>query len=188
MEGGGSISYSAGDFDLAALLAKTASGNRRFAYAIALRPHKGRRSTGKGRDRARQESALSFHSFRRTATTLLHEAGIPAAVCQALIGHDSAAIHELYVSIGREALAKAAACLPGVVKRKLSELLAGEFSNPLDDCGRLLERLRLYHSIAKDHPLAIFRKEAAFYELSVARTHANGRGTPEEIRNAVLFS
>ena len=32
----GSTMFSAGDFDLAALLARTASGNRRFAYAIAL--------------------------------------------------------------------------------------------------------------------------------------------------------
>ena len=55
---------------------------------------------------------LSFHSLRRTATTFLHEAGIPAAVCQALIGHDSEAIHELYVTVGREALTAAAAALP----------------------------------------------------------------------------
>jgi hypothetical protein len=32
----GSVGFSAGDFDLAAMLARTASGNRRFAYAIAL--------------------------------------------------------------------------------------------------------------------------------------------------------
>ncbi len=60
----------------------------------------------------REVSPLSFHSLRRAATTLLHEAGIPAAVAQALIGHDSAAIHEIYISVGREALEKAAAALP----------------------------------------------------------------------------
>jgi integrase len=60
----------------------------------------------------REMSPLSFHSLRRTATTLLHEAGIPAAVAQALIGHDSAAMHEIYISVGRQAFKKAAAALP----------------------------------------------------------------------------
>jgi integrase len=53
--------------------------------------------------------------LRRTATTLLHKAGIPAAVAQALIGHDSEAMHEVYISVGREALAKAAAAFPEVL-------------------------------------------------------------------------
>jgi integrase len=67
-----------------------------------------------GAPRLRTGSALSFHSLRRTARTLLHEAGIPAAVAQALIGHDSAAMHEIYISVGREALVKAAAAFPEV--------------------------------------------------------------------------
>jgi hypothetical protein len=33
-------------------------------------------------------SELSFHSLRGTATTLLHEAGVPSSVAEALIGHD----------------------------------------------------------------------------------------------------
>jgi hypothetical protein len=37
-----------------------------------------------------------------------------AAVAQALIGHDSEAMHELYVSVGHEALKKAAAALPEI--------------------------------------------------------------------------
>jgi integrase len=65
--------------------------------------------------RARTASQLSFHSLRRTATTLLHEAGIPQAVAQALIGHDSAAVHEVYISVGHEALVKAAAAFPDVL-------------------------------------------------------------------------
>jgi integrase len=63
---------------------------------------------------ARGVEPLSFHSLRRTATTILHEAGVPAAVAQALIGHDSEAMHELYVSVGREALQKAAEALPEI--------------------------------------------------------------------------
>jgi integrase len=61
---------------------------------------------------APERHALSFHSLRATATTLLHEAGVPAAVAQALIGHDSEEIHKVYVKIGFEALEKAAASLP----------------------------------------------------------------------------
>jgi hypothetical protein len=49
----------------------------------------------------------SFCHF--TATTLLHE-----AVAQALIGHDSEAMHELYISVGHEALEKATAALPEI--------------------------------------------------------------------------
>ena len=59
-------------------------------------------------------NALSFHSLRRTATTLLHEAGIAGAVAQALIGHDSEAIHEHYVNVGRDALQKAVAVFPSI--------------------------------------------------------------------------
>jgi hypothetical protein len=41
----------------------------------------------------------------------LHEAGVPAAVAQALIGHDRKAMYELYLSVSREALEKAIAAL-----------------------------------------------------------------------------
>ena len=83
--------------------------------AVGLRPKSNHKSTGKGRGNRREVQPLSFHSLRRTATTLLHEAGVPAAVAQALIGHDSEAMHELYVSVGREALVHAAASLPDLV-------------------------------------------------------------------------
>ncbi len=69
-------------------------------------------ANGQGRSARREGNALSFHSLRRTATTLLHEAGIPAAVAQELIGHDSEEMHRLYVKVGREAMEKAAASLP----------------------------------------------------------------------------
>ena len=50
--------------------------------------------------------------LRRTATTFLHEAGVPQQVVQAMIGHDSAEVHQLYVAIGADTLRKAAASLP----------------------------------------------------------------------------
>jgi integrase len=80
-----------------------------------LREKQRHRSQGKTREGARTSTALSFHSLRRTATTLLHEAGIPQAVAQALIGHDSAAMHEVYISVGREALVRAAEVFPEVL-------------------------------------------------------------------------
>lgn len=77
-----------------------------------LREKKTHKSTGKGRSARRERNSLTFHSLRRTATTLLHEAGIPASVAQDFIGHDSEEIHRTYVSIGREALGKAAEAFP----------------------------------------------------------------------------
>jgi site-specific recombinase XerD len=56
--------------------------------------------------------ALSFHSLRHTAVSLLKDAGIPQAVVQELIGHDSKAMSALYTHVGREALEKAVAKLP----------------------------------------------------------------------------
>ena len=38
----------------------------------------------------------------------------PGPVAQALIGHDSEAIHEHYVNVGRDALQKAAAVFPSI--------------------------------------------------------------------------
>ena len=77
-----------------------------------IREKRAHRSRGIGRSAQRQAAGLSFHSLRRTATTLLHEAGVPAAVVQSLIGHDSEEVHQLYVAVGKEAMASAAATLP----------------------------------------------------------------------------
>jgi integrase len=94
---------------------KSSTLSRQFAELLStagLRLRKSHQGEGKGRSAVRESHGPSFHSLRRTATTLLHEAGVPAAVCQALIGHDSEAMHELYVKVGHEALQKAAAALP----------------------------------------------------------------------------
>jgi integrase len=91
--------------------------SREFGEILAqagLRPAASHQSTGKTRFGRRNLNALSVHSLRCTATTLLHEAGVASAVAQALIGHDSEAIHEHYVNVGREALQKAAAIFPSI--------------------------------------------------------------------------
>jgi integrase len=70
------------------------------------------RSRGIGHSGRRRVNELSFHSLRRTATTLLHEAGVPPTVAQALIGHDSEEIHSDYITVGREALRRAVNSFP----------------------------------------------------------------------------
>lgn len=87
----------------------------RFIELLAragLREKQSHRSRDIGRSSRREAGVLSFHSLRRTATTLLHEAGVPAAVVQSMIGHDSEEMHQLYIAVGKDALAAAAATLP----------------------------------------------------------------------------
>jgi integrase len=73
-----------------------------------------RASRGKGRGTRRASNALSFHCLRHTAVSLLKDAGVPQAVVQELIGHDSAAMSAVYTHVGEEALVKAAAALPAL--------------------------------------------------------------------------
>jgi integrase len=94
---------------------RAAALSNQFAKILAdagLRPRTDHQKHAQGRSARRASNELSFHSLRKTATTLLHEAGVPQAVVQSLIGHDSVEVHQLYVSIGRDALARAAASLP----------------------------------------------------------------------------
>jgi integrase len=72
------------------------------------------KNTGRGGGGRRMSSELSYHSLRHTAVTLLRNAGIPQAVVQELIGHDSQQMSALYTHVGQEALSKAAAALPEV--------------------------------------------------------------------------
>lgn len=47
--------------------------------------------------RARSVSPKTFHCLRATAATLLHTAGVDAAVAREVVGHDSEAVHQLYI-------------------------------------------------------------------------------------------
>jgi integrase len=89
--------------------------SNRFSDLLAqagLREKKTHHKTLNGRSARRQSTGLSFHGLRHSATSFLHEAGIPAAVAQAFVGHDSEAIHALYTHVGTESLQKAANALP----------------------------------------------------------------------------
>jgi integrase len=59
-------------------------------------------------------NALSFHSLRHTAVSLLKDAGIPQATVMELVGHSSVEISALYTHVGRESLERAAASLPSL--------------------------------------------------------------------------
>jgi integrase len=83
-------------------------------FQAGLREKLSHQSRGIGRNTRRSNSELSFHSLRHTAVSLLKDAGIPQAVVQELIGHDSEKMSALYTHVGREALQKAAAALPEV--------------------------------------------------------------------------
>lgn len=95
---------------------KSGTLSNQFADLLALaglRMKKAHRATtGEGRDGRHDNEQLSFHSLRHSAVTLLKEAGIPAAVVQKFIGHESAQISELYTTVGEESLTKAAAAFP----------------------------------------------------------------------------
>src|SRR5262249_40232110 len=69
---------------------------------------------GEGRSAARTKFALSFHSLRHSAVSLLKDAGIPQAVVEELIGHNTKAMSDRYTHTGWEALAKAANALPEI--------------------------------------------------------------------------
>jgi integrase len=79
-----------------------------------LRTASSHRGRGIGRSARRKRQELSFHSLRHSATTILDEAGVPSSVAQALIGHDSEAVHKNYVSVGSEAIRRAVETLPTI--------------------------------------------------------------------------
>ena len=100
-------------FDAFAILSRTgkpgtlsnAFGDLLVQAGLRVKPDYGNHRGGRVGDSARRKiNALSFHSLRGTATTLLHEAGVPASVAQAVIGHDSEEVHCNYITVGREAL------------------------------------------------------------------------------------
>jgi integrase len=81
-----------------------------FADLLAeagLRPPRIHAETGQGHSGPRRTSELSFHSLRHTAVSLLKASGVPHAVAQALVGHESEAISQNYTHVGTEALSRA---------------------------------------------------------------------------------
>jgi integrase len=97
---------------------RTGTLSNQFSDLLALAGLRQKKSHHKalgGRSVARQNGDLSFHCLRHTTTSLLHAAGIPPAIAQAFVGHDSESIHALYTHVGSENLQKAANALPGLL-------------------------------------------------------------------------
>lgn len=79
--------------------------------------------------RARSVSPKTFHCLRATAATLLHTAGVDAALAREVVGHDSEAVHQLYIRPDdeqrRAALEKLAEAMtpPGAPPKEPREVL-----------------------------------------------------------------
>jgi integrase len=71
-------------------------------------------SQGKGRDGRRQNSEISFHSLRHTATSVMKNAGISPAVVQDIIGHESAEISAHYTKIESASKRRALDSIPDI--------------------------------------------------------------------------
>jgi integrase len=82
--------------------------------AAGLREARTHQSTGKGRGSSRTVNALSFHSLRHTAVSMLKHAGVPDAVVMELVGHESSAMSARYTHTGTEQLAQAIQKLPSL--------------------------------------------------------------------------
>ncbi len=80
--------------------------------ALVRRLGIGATSTPSGGER-RNWHSKTFHSLRATVATQMHAAGISQGMAMCLIGHDSAAAHELYLRPSLTELRAAAAKLPG---------------------------------------------------------------------------
>ncbi len=106
-------------FGILARSGKTGGLSNQFADILAaagLREKKAHRSTGKGRNAAREREGLSFHSLRHTAVSMMKDAGIPMAVVMEFVGHDSEQMSQHYTHVGMDQLAKAAASLPDITQ------------------------------------------------------------------------
>ena len=62
------------------------------------------KSKGKGRSTRRTRKGVGFHSLRHGATSLLKQAGVPHAVAQEIVGHDSKEISQHYTHVGDDAI------------------------------------------------------------------------------------
>jgi integrase len=80
---------------------------------VPIRDH---RSRQKGRGVKRQQSALTFHSLRHTAVSLLKNAGVSDVVARDIIGHESEAVSRQYTHIESDTRRKALDKMPDILK------------------------------------------------------------------------
>jgi integrase len=78
--------------------------------------HNPKPGEAKGRGAKRVMNAISFHSLRHTATSLLKAAGVSEAVAMEFVGHDSTSVSRQYTHIETATLKEAAAKLPDILQ------------------------------------------------------------------------
>ena len=81
---------------------------------VGLASERSKAETGLGRRRRRAVNAVSFHSFRHTATTLIKQGGASLPVAMDIIGHDSKAVSTAYTHLDLETQRHAVDKLPDV--------------------------------------------------------------------------
>jgi integrase len=106
-------------FPHAASAKRTASLSNQFrdilvaAGLVEPRP-RGHKSSGKGRDQAREASEISFHSLRHSAVTMLKAAGVSDFIAREIVGHESAAVSRQYTHLTTDDKRAAMQRLPDV--------------------------------------------------------------------------
>lgn len=106
-------------FPSAASAKRTGSLSNQFrdvlitAGLVEPRP-RGHKSTGKGRNQAREASEISFHSLRHSAVTMLKAAGVSDFMAREIVGHESAAVSRQYTHLTTDDKRAAMQRLPDV--------------------------------------------------------------------------
>ena len=83
--------------------------------SVGLVPERDHVGKGKGRDRRRTQSKITFHALRHTATSLLKNAGVSDVVARDIIGHESEAVSRQYTHIDAETKRAALDKMPDVL-------------------------------------------------------------------------
>ncbi len=106
-------------FPHAASAKRTASLSNQFRDILVeaglLEPlARGHKSTGKGRNQAREASEISFHSLRHSAVTMLKAAGVSDFMAREIVGHESTAVSRQYTHLTTDDKRAAMQRLPDV--------------------------------------------------------------------------
>jgi len=106
-------------FPRAASAKRTASLSNQFREILVeaglVQPlPRGHKSTGKGRNQAREASEISFHSLRHSAVTMLKAAGVSDFIAREIVGHESAAVSRQYTHLTTDDKRAAMQRLPDV--------------------------------------------------------------------------
>ena len=96
---------------------KLSEGFRSVLADAGLAEPYSKRSTGKGRNTARELSALSFHSLRHSFVSILKATGANEAVAMALAGHETKAISQQYTHMDDTTLRAAMNKMPDVTAK-----------------------------------------------------------------------